>query len=206
MPSLLTWGDREEFRVPLTITQTISIGEPDITPLSTAHLLCHFAMSDSMRWNESLKKPGRPAGVRTWNVADNSLKHKSIPKEHAKNFMSSNQRRELRRAIINRANFLQKCWRPTDLILPALEIPSNTKEDSSSMLQLYRHLWDWQDECVDTMRQFREETQATFDFSSFEVAFSGVSRLESLRGGYYNTCVAALAERMRELDVGANLA
>jgi hypothetical protein len=87
MPSLLTWGDREEFRVPLTITQTVSIGKPDITPLSTARLLCRFAMSDSIHWNESLKKPGRPAGTRTWNVADNSLKHKSIPKEHAKNFI-----------------------------------------------------------------------------------------------------------------------
>jgi hypothetical protein len=159
-----------------------------------------------MCWEESPKKPGRPAGARTSNAYDNSLKHKRIPQEHAKKAMNAYQRRELKRAIVNRANFLQKCWRPVGLKLPALNLPSDKNEDTSATLQLYRRLWDWQDECVDTMQQFREETQEPFDFSSFEVAFGGVSRLDSLRGQSYNECVAALAERMRKLNVRSDSA
>ena len=150
--------------------------------------------------------------------------------------MSARQRRDLRRAILTRASYLQSCWRPSDLRLPELKLSSEPKDDEqpllppmplsepeddaphlpvstlsskpkddapAAMLRLYTSLWDWQDECLDVMRQFCEATEVAYDFSSFDIAFGGLSRLDSLRGAGYNECVTALAKRVKCLSLSS---
>jgi hypothetical protein len=220
----------------LTIAQIVSIGEAVVTPPSVTRFLCRYAMHEGMRWEESPKKATRSREGKTWRAEKNTQKHKAIPQEHAHSAMSARQRRDLRRAILARASYLQSCWRPSDLRLPELTLSSEPKDDvphlpasapssdpednaprlpvsmpsskpkddaSAAMLRLYTSLWDWQDECLDVMRQFREGTQVPYDFSSFEIAFGGMSRLDSLRGAGYNECVAALAKRVQGLSLGS---
>jgi len=83
-------------------------------------------------------------------------------------------------------------------------LSSKPRDDApAAMLRLYTSLWDWQDECLEVMRQFREETEVAYDFSSFDIAFGGLSRLDSLRGAGYNECVAALAKRVKSLSLSS---
>jgi hypothetical protein len=227
---------REEFRRPVFITQRVSIGDPVILPPGSGRLLCRYAMADGMRWEESPEKATRSREGKTWRAEKNAQKHKAIPQEYAHSAMSARQRRDLMRAIITRANYLQSCWRPSDFRLPELKLSSEPKDDvprlpastlssepednapglpastpsskpkddaPAAMLRLYTSLWDWQDECLDVMRQFREETHVAYDFSSFEIAFGGLSRLDSLRGAGYNDCVAALAKRVQGLSLSS---
>jgi hypothetical protein len=193
-------------------------------------------MTDGMRWEESPKKATRPRDGKTWRAEKNTQKHLAIPQEHAHSAMSARQRRDLKRAILTRASYLQSCWRPSDLRLPELKLSSEPKDDEQpllpsmplsepeddtphlptstlsskhkdnapgAMLRLYTSLWDWQDECLEVMRQFREETEVAYDFSSFDIAFGGLSRLDSLRGAGYNECVAALAKRVKSLSLSS---
>jgi hypothetical protein len=211
---------REEFHRPLFVTQRVSIGDPTILPSGSSRLLCQYAMTDGMRWEESPKKATRPREGKTWKAEKNTQKHKPIPQEHAHSAMSARQRRDLKRAILTRASYLQSCWRPSELRLPELKLSSEPKDDAphlppstlsskprddapAAMLSLYNSLWDWQDECLDIMRQFREETEDVYDFSSFKIAFGGLSRLDSLRGAGYNECVAALAKRVKGLSLSS---
>lgn len=155
-------------------------------------------MRGSMRWEDSIKKSGRPAGSRTASAADNAIKHKAIPKKDFASKMSSEQRQSLKRAITHRAEYLQSCWRPEALRLPALALPVSDARSESAVVQLYKCVWDWQDECCEVMSGFRnQEPPPPYDFSSFDIAFSGIARCDALRGPYYSACVAALQARTK---------
>jgi hypothetical protein len=61
-------------------------------------------------------------------------------------------------------------------------------------------LWDWQDQCMNIMRQYRQVAPQHYDYSSFEVAFGSLSRLASVRGGEFAACQAALTARSRSVS------
>jgi hypothetical protein len=69
------------------------------------------------------------------------------------------------------------------------------------MVTLFSQLWDWQDECIEAMQHFRDQTEGEYDFSSFEIAFGGLARLEALRGPFYDSCLTALKDRMQRLSI-----
>lgn len=108
--------------------------------------------------------------------------------------MSRDERKSLVQAIKHRASLLTNIWKPPGLILPPLNLPGfdNSME---GMVDVYQALWDWQDQCLAAMRQFRDETVERYDFSSFEDVFSGLARLDALHGDFYMACYNALQAR-----------
>lgn len=182
---------------PIPVAQTIALDSPNGPPVVTTTAFRHGSMSGSMEWEESLKKPGRQAGARGKNARSNDIKHHAHPEKHADTSMSSEQRRQLVRAINSRAEFLTRCWK-LDFNLPDLSISYDRHRDEKGMTRVYQKLWDWQDACLQTMRDFCEEhPTASYDFSSFEDAFGGLARLEALRGSFYTAVAKALQERTR---------
>lgn len=114
--------------------------------------------------------------------------------------MTCEDRQNLIRAINHRVEVLRHCWRPQELQdLPRLLLViKQTVSPDLAFVDLYRRLWDWQDQCLAIMRQYRDQDPPPpYDFAPFEAAFSGVSRLEALRGGYYTACSEALELRQR---------
>jgi hypothetical protein len=193
---------REEFQRPISVAQSFNAGPPNPVLPSLPHFSRLYAMGDGMRWEEPLRPNSRPEGTRGRTARKNDVKHKAIPKEFSSIQMSCIQRRNLRRAIKDRTEYLRQCWRPQSLHLPELELPAVLEPGVPAMLKFYENLWDWQDACRDAMRLFRDqEPSPDYDFSSTEIAFGGLARTESLRGEYYVACMAALQKRMRALDI-----
>ncbi len=109
--------------------------------------------------------------------------------------MSSLQRQNLLRAIRNRTSSLISCWKP-DLQLADVVLSSPNNLSAEAMKELYEQLWDWQDDCLLKVRTFREQNpMAEWDYSSFELAFGALSRLDALRGDYYTVVAKALQDR-----------
>jgi hypothetical protein len=188
------WGAPHE---PIRIAQTVAFDPPIHPPAATTTEFRHGSMTGSMEWKVSLKKAGRQTGARGKNARSNDIKHHAHPEEYADSSMSSEQRRQLVRAINSRAEFLTKCWK-LDFNLPELSIIYDKHRDEKGMIKIYKRLWDWQDECLQRMRDFCEEhPTASYDFSSFENAFGGMARLEALRGSFYTAVAKALQERSR---------
>jgi hypothetical protein len=182
---------------PIPIAQTVAFDSSNGPRVLATTAFRHGSMTGSMEWKESLKKAGRQAGARGKNARSNDIKHHAHPEEHAESSMSSEQRRQLVRAINSRAEFLTKCWK-LEFNLPELAIGFDKHRDEKGMIGVYQKLWNWQDECLQRMRDFCEEQPtAGYDFSSFENAFGGLARLEALRGRFYTAVAKALHERSR---------
>ncbi|KAG8824501.1 hypothetical protein FRC17_009081 [Serendipita sp. 399] len=197
IPSLLEPSHYGLFDQPLSSTQQISLGPADPAPITSLRLLCHTAMTHQLHFPTSIVSAGRPKGARTRKAHKNDVKHRALPNvESAASRMSSEMRSNLRKAIVQRAEYLQRCWRPMSLELPEFKfrIPSEMKE-VDAMIHFYSALWDWQDECRGVLCKFREACTDHYDYSSFELAFGPLTRLDSLRGPYHTACADALNAR-----------
>jgi len=194
LDSLLQVEGREEYYQPLSPAQTVSVGEPTFVGDVPLRLLRGFTMNGGMRWEESPVKGGRQTDAKGPHAHKNKIKHKRPPPEVADQIMTAEDRRQLVRAIRHRAGMLRDVWKPPGLEIPPLNLP-NVENSIKSIVDVYRALWNWQDRCLEVMRQFRDETVEHYDFSSFENAFGGLARLESLRGPFYTACYEALQAR-----------
>jgi hypothetical protein len=81
---------------------------------------------------EEARQAGRQAGEQGKNARSNDIKHHAYPKQHANTSMSSEQCRQLVRAINSRAEFLTRCWK-IDFNLPELSIRYDRHCDEKGM-------------------------------------------------------------------------
>lgn len=185
-------------QVTVPIAQTAGLnnyGTPDPAPAHDIPLLCSTVMVGEMRWKDPPGKAGRDNAIKGPNAEKNAAKHRKHPEEFKNGLMSSSQRSNLKRAIEHRSETLRTCWRPVELQqLPALVfILSDVASPELSIVDLYTQLWRWQDECLAILRSYRDQDPSPdYDFSPFEAAFSGLSRLEALRGPFYAAVCEAL--------------
>lgn len=199
--SLLDMGNWKEHYRPLFAAQTVSVGRISaglaIPPLP---LLRQSAMVDGIRWDESPVKSGRPDGAKGPNAKKNKQKHKPPPPEVADTTMIRSDLKSLLRAIEHRAETLREIWKPSELQLPQLNIPQDYDYTVAHTVELFKRLWDWQDQCLEEMCRFHNETVERYDFESFEDVFGGTARLHTLRGPFYTACYKALQERSQRLN------
>jgi len=192
LDSLLDIEAWREYYKPLSPAQSVPV--PAVSSTSLAPLLRQFVMEGGMRWTTSPVKSGRPDGARGPHADKNNKKHRYAPPDVRDSTMVRKECDSLFRAIYERAKLLGNIWKPSELKLPQLS-KEKTECSVEGVVKLYQRIWDWQDQCMDIMRQFRNESTTLYDFGSFEDVFSGLARLESLRGPFYTACYKALQER-----------
>lgn len=158
-------------------------------------------MVGEMKWDSTPGASGRRQPGP--NARKNNQKHKKHPRAVEKELMSTTDRQSIIRAMKYRSEILRACWRPRELQnLPALNLALlQTKTPELAFVDIYRQLWNWQDDCLAIMRHYKtQDPPPPYDFGPFEAAFSGVSRLSALRGSYYTACSEALELRQRGMN------
>jgi hypothetical protein len=182
----------------VNIAQEVSVGQPILNPSPHGVEVSLIAvMSNVMRWSDSPVQRGRPAGSGGPNANANRAKHKKPPPNVVSEQLSAARRRGLIKAIKEQAKYLRSCWRPNDLHLP--EFIPRPPQSQNQVVDLFMDLWDWQDQCMNVMRQYRQVASHDYDYNSFEVAFGSLSRLTAIRGSDFAACQAALAARSKSV-------
>jgi hypothetical protein len=199
LDSLLEKGDRALYYESWEVAQQVSLGPLQVSPLPR-RVFCYVAMTDGIRWDKSPVENTARANS-TENVKRNSKKHNKLPPSALSSKQSSSQRRALRHVIQHHASVVRDIWRPATLQLPQLQLTAaeSAASPEDATAQLFQDLWDWQDECMLIMRQFRaQDTLGQYDYSSFETVFGELARLDAIRGirgDHYQVLSKALRER-----------
>jgi hypothetical protein len=205
LPSLLEWSGNASPCDPPKISESACLPKPTHSPSAKFRPLYIHSMKRGMHWDRPVVFVGRTPKARTTRHLQNKKKHKAIPDSDAPTKMSALERSNLRRAIHHHAEQMRTCWRPPQLVLPALALSPwldacNPHIAVQSLVHSFEEFWDWQDQCLEIGHHlYEQDPRPDYDFEPFEAVFSGFSRLNSLRGDVYSACNAALQARQSRL-------